>query len=161
MKKLKLLETVSSPRNIIERPKTSLGRTQVFNRTSFITDFNTEQLSRFTSYINNACLNRKIIMQQMNIGPLFVKQIARILNREEMCNQIASVSLPKNRIGNEGIANLVELFIKTSVIHLDVSQNNITPPGFEHLFTALETNSTLVSLEIGNLDSFNINKLGK
>ena len=46
------------------------------------------------------------------------------------------------------------------VVHLDLGQNGMTRVGFSYLLKALEKNDTLVSLDVSNQDSFNINKLG-
>lgn len=48
----------------------------------------------------------------------------------------------------------------TTVVHLDLSSNDIGPDGCAKLFHSLIDNNTLVSLNIGSRDGLNRNKLG-
>jgi adenine/guanine phosphoribosyltransferase-like PRPP-binding protein len=47
------------------------------------------------------------------------------------------------------------------IIVLDISQNGIALEGFIALLEAIGTNTSLISLKIGNKESYNINKLGQ
>lgn len=48
----------------------------------------------------------------------------------------------------------------SSIIHLDVSGNNISPDGFEVLFRSLISNCTLISLDVASKDGLNRNRIG-
>ena len=47
------------------------------------------------------------------------------------------------------------------IISLDISQNGISKEGMQSLFRALEWNTSLVTLSIGNNEAYNSNKLGR
>jgi hypothetical protein len=47
-----------------------------------------------------------------------------------------------------------------SVIHLDISSNNLTQKGAKKVFKELTFNESLISLAIGSVDSVSKNKIG-
>ena len=47
------------------------------------------------------------------------------------------------------------------IIELDISQNGISKEGLIILFKALEDNTTLMVLKIGNNEAYNCNRLSK
>ena len=59
----------------------------------------------------------------------------------------------------------VEMLIRviknhTSIIHLDLTQNNITTKGSKKVFKSLASNISLISLRMGNIDNTSKNKVG-
>lgn len=121
---------------------------------------NPDGLQRFAQFTSLNCVNRKVSLVNFNIGPAFVEKLVAILTAPAMRSKVASLSLAKNQLKDQGAAKLCALLRKTSIIHLDISCNKITSSGFGAIFKSLETNCTLVSLRIGNDDSQNLNKLG-
>ena len=46
------------------------------------------------------------------------------------------------------------------IVHLDLGQNRISEAGFIDIFKALEDNHSLISLNLGNFEAKNRNKIG-
>ena len=59
----------------------------------------------------------------------------------------------------------VEMLIRviknhSSIIHLDLTQNNITTRGSKKVFKSLASNFSLISLRMGNIDNVSKNRVG-
>ena len=60
-----------------------------------------------------------------------------------------------------GIKAIMKAVTKSrSIIHLDVSSNNIGHKGAKRVFKALAENQSLISLAIGSVDNVQKNKIG-
>jgi len=49
---------------------------------------------------------------------------------------------------------------KNNIIHIDLSSNNITYSGSQMIFSLLEGNHNLISLDLSSSDGLNRNRLG-
>lgn len=73
-------------------------------------------------------------------------------NSKSKC-KFSRLLLGRNRLGDEGIQILCNFLKKkkaTSVIHLDVSNNGLSPLGIKNIISILTKNQNIISLDISN-----------
>lgn len=78
-----------------------------------------------------------------------------------MNENIASLDLKKNSIGDEGVKILMKAIQNSKqVVNLDLSSNMITYKGAKKIFKALTYNVSVISLKLASIDGTNKNKIG-
>eukprot|EP00347_Sterkiella_histriomuscorum_P009618 403340520 len=66
-----------------------------------------------------------------------------------------------NKLRDDGVKILAKYLVSnTSIMHLDLSQNEITHKGATDLFQCLSQNNSIVSLDIGSYDGQSRNRIG-
>lgn len=113
------------------------------NRTRKNSELNQDQFKRFKENCKLRCINRKIILSDLLLGPKTAFEIKRIISENP---DISQIRLGKNKLGDEGIKHIAsflessnqnveseinseEIFEKqdgyqySEIVHLDVSQN--------------------------------------
>ncbi|KAM3127077.1 Leucine-rich repeat-containing protein 74A [Paramecium bursaria] len=107
-----------------------------------------DQLQRFIDKIIVQLNTDTLNLQDMNLGKMCIP----ILNK--LIGDIPNIRLSQNVIG-DGVMNL-----QINMVSLSLSNCGIGPNGFVQLFKAVKQ-STLYSLNVGNPQSNNRNRLGK
>ena len=104
------------------------------------------------------CVNRKLRLNDLYLGVSSAHELSQILC---VNNNIGSISLRKNRLGDEGTRLIIEKIRKsTDVFSLDLTANEITPQGSIFIFKALLDNQTVIDLNLSSPDGLYKNKVG-
>jgi Ran GTPase-activating protein (RanGAP) involved in mRNA processing and transport len=95
-------------------------------------DFKTmePQFLKFKQQVQMVCVNRKIVLREMNLGLNFSKAFVNLIQNQSRysMDKIASIDLSKNQLRDEGVIELSKiLFFTKSLVKLDLSSNEITP----------------------------------
>lgn len=116
-----------------------------------------DQEKRFFNYCWLHFKDRKFEMSESGIGCKSAKVIGNILKNNP---NFAFINLSKNTIKDVGA---LELFVCLKncahIAHIDISSNDITPEGGRVLLKMLETNESLISLNISSHEGLHRNRL--
>ena len=82
------------------------------------------------------------------MGSASARSIAKIIKRRK--GEISHLCLRENSIKDVGLEALAKSIGESELIHLCIEQNGITAKGLNKLFKALQGNSHMVSLALGN-----------
>ena len=113
---------------------------------------------RFREYCSKYCINRRLVLKGFALGFESAKEIASIL---AVKSEIAHLNICKNNIRDKGVDVLMQVVrYNQNLIHLDLTQNNITSIGAKKVFKNLTGNNSIISLNLGNIENINKNKVG-
>ncbi|KAL4438907.1 hypothetical protein ABPG74_016627 [Tetrahymena malaccensis] len=124
-----------------------------------------QQLFKFVdklkSQINKGCLN----LQELQLGVKSSKKIIQLIknNQKSKC-QFSKLLLAKNNLGDEGIQILCNFLNKqhrSSIAHLEISNNNLTSVGIKQVVNMVSLNQNIISLDISSYDGYNRNRLSR
>lgn len=114
---------------------------------------------KFFEYCSTHFLEKNLKLIEYSLGPKSGKVIGEILIRSK---NFSYLRLGKNFLGDEGVEGLLPGLSSCWVlVHLDLSNNNLTSDGAGKLLRALVGHSSLYSLNLGSCEALHKNKLGK
>lgn len=115
--------------------------------------------NKFFLYCTLHFANKDIKLLEYGLGPKSAKVIGEILARNAF---FAYVRLGKNYLGDNGVVDLMTgIMDNTTIVHLDLSNNNLSPEGCVFILKSLANHRTLYSLNLGSFEALHKNKLGK
>jgi Ran GTPase-activating protein (RanGAP) involved in mRNA processing and transport len=116
-----------------------------------------DQQFRFFSFCSRHFSNRRFEMQESGLGFISSTIIGEILAANSF---FAFIILGKNMLGDSGCVNLTK-FIQRSltIVHLDLSSNNLTPEGAEQVLKILSGHGSLASLDLSSHEGLHRNRL--
>ena len=115
-----------------------------------------DQESRFMNFCLNNFTNRKFHMKECGLSSKSAAAIGKVLKT----SNFAYINLCKNSLGNEGTYLLLkEICSSSTIVHLDVSNNDITPDGFENIGKILSYHPSLISIDISSYEGLHRNRL--
>merc|ERR1719199_1359210 len=119
---------------------------------------NAERQRRFVEQVSRDCTDLWFNLPEAGIGA----ETARALAVTVMLNdQFAALSLGKNQLQDEGVAILAQVLrAHQTMTHLDFSTNAVGTPGAVELFTALETNRSITSVDLSSAAGLHRNHIG-
>lgn len=86
---------------------------------------------------------------------------AKVLGSILRLNKCSHLDLRKNVLGNKGLKELSKaLNTNSSLVHIDIGSNDITYEGANSFFLSLRKHSTITSLNIANSDGLHRNRIG-
>ena len=116
-----------------------------------------DQEKRFLNYCMKNFKNRNFQMKETGVGLFCGKVIGEVLKNS---NSFATISMGKNLLKDVGATKLVKRIMKSlSIVHLDLSSNEITPEGSETILHMLCTHLSLTSLDISSHEGLHRNRL--
>ena len=114
-------------------------------------------INKFRDYCNLKCKNRKIILNECNLGFYSIKFLCSIIIKED---RISILNLSKNNIGNKGAILLSNAIRKNnSLVSLNLTSNCITSKGGEHLLNSLINQQSLIEFNINSCEGINRNRI--
>jgi hypothetical protein len=86
---------------------------------------------------------------------------ARVLGVILRLNKCSHLDLRKNLLGNKGIIELAKsINTNSSLVHIDIGSNDITFEGANSFFLSLRKHKSLTSINIANSDGLHRNRIG-
>lgn len=70
------------------------------------------------------------------------------------------MNLCNNAICDSGVVIIGDMINYSGLVNLELGNCGMTPNGMQHLFRCLQSNTHLVSLNVGNISSSNRNRIG-
>lgn len=115
-----------------------------------------DQESRFITYCLNNFKNRQFLMKECGLGSKSAATIGKVLKN----SNFAYINLSKNSLGDEGIYLLLkEICDSPTIVHVDVSNNDITTDGFEKIGKILEYHPSIISFDGSSYEGLHRNRL--
>ena len=76
-------------------------------------------------------------------------------------DRITQLHLKKNLLGDAGVESIMRVVARSkTLVHLDISSNQLSSQGAKKVFKALLVNQSVASLSVGTMDNVQKNKLG-
>ena len=132
---------------------------------------NKEQEVRFLQYCEKMIKNRRIVLNELCLGPESALVLAQILsmkvpvksdnNDDVELHSFAHIDVGKNNLGNVGLSNLLRGVMRSdTIVSLDVGSNDIMIEGASLLFRTLKVHPSLSCLNLSNHDRLHRNRIG-
>ena len=121
------------------------------------------QERRFVEQMRRNVRGRHLCFADCEFGPEAARVVAALVRCKDA---FATLDLRKNNLGNEGVKHLCGgLVANTSLVHIDVGNNDIGPEGSTMLFETLARSSSggggsVVSLDFSNKEARHRNRAG-
>lgn len=115
--------------------------------------------NKFILYCTTHFSGKTLTLVDYKLGPNSGKILGDILRTNKI---YAYVKLGKNYFGDDGIASIIKgLSFNSTIVHLDLSNNNISPEGCYMILRTLKRHPSLSSLNLASESALNRNRLGK
>lgn len=116
-----------------------------------------DQEKRFFQCCYQNFQNRQLQLKESGLGFATAEAVADILRAS---NYFAFIYLSKNLFKDEGVIKIAKsLLASLSVVHLDISSNEISPEGAKDLFDILNGHHSLASIDISSHEGLHRNRL--
>ena len=115
-----------------------------------------DQELRFISYCHSNFQNRHFQMKDSGLSIKSAVAIGKVLK----VSNFAYVNLSKNSLGDEGSFQLMrEICDSQTIVHLDLSNNDITPDGFSKIAKILTYHPSLASVDLSSYEGLHRNRI--
>ena len=115
--------------------------------------------SKFFLYCSTHFSVKTLKLVDYKLGVHSAEAVGDILRTNKV---YAYVKLAKNCFGDEGVASIIRgVVFNTTIVHLDLSNNNISPEGCCLILKTLKRHPSLSSLSLASDSALNRNRIGK
>lgn len=115
-----------------------------------------DQESRFLTFCSTNFKNRQFHMKESGLGLNSAMAIGKVLKS----SNFAFINLYKNSFGNKGTyAFLKEISDSQTIVHLNLSNNELSPEGFEKIGKILTYHPSIASLDISSYEGLHRNRI--
>lgn len=115
--------------------------------------------SKFFLYCSTHFSVKTLKLVDYKLGPNAAQVVGDILKTNKV---YAYVKLGKNCFGDEGVTSIIKgIVFNTTIVHLDLSNNNISQEGCYFILKTLKRHPSLSSLSLASESALNRNKIGK
>ena len=119
---------------------------------------NPSQESRFYRYCEKNLVHRRFFLKEQELGPICGKTLGEILQHSQ---SFYGVDVGNNHLLDSGIVKLGQCLSKNiTIIHVNISSNELTPEGLRGFIDLFVPSSTLISLDISSYNGLNRNRIG-
>jgi len=109
-----------------------------------------KQQSKFVRHCYEKCINRKLNLSKLFLGPRSASLLAFWIRTEQI--DITHLNLSWNNLGNNGVYNLsVSICSSRSLVSVDISQNGLTPRAASAFYDMLAMNQSLIEVNFGSI----------
>ncbi|EAS00696.2 hypothetical protein TTHERM_00794220 (macronuclear) [Tetrahymena thermophila SB210] len=124
-----------------------------------------QQLFKFVDKLKSQIKKGSLNLQELQLGVQSSKKVIQLLkNNSKSKYQFSKLLLAKNNFGDQGIQLLCNFLNKqrrSNIVHLDISNNNITSEGIKQVVKMVSLNQNIISLDISSYDGYNRNRLSR
>ena len=115
-----------------------------------------DQEARFLTYCSTNFKNRHFHMKESGLGMNSALAIGKVLKT----SNFAYVNLYKNSFGNKGTyAFLKEISDSQTIVHLNLSNNELAPEGFDKIGKILTYHPSIASLDLSSYEGLHRNRI--
>ena len=115
--------------------------------------------SKFLVFCSTHFLSKELKLLDFSLGPNSGRILAEILRKAKT---LAYIKLGRNNLGYEGVNNLLKgIIYSSSIVHIDLSNNGLTPEACSLVLRILRCHNSIASLNLSSEVALNRNKIGK
>jgi Ran GTPase-activating protein (RanGAP) involved in mRNA processing and transport len=116
-----------------------------------------EPMMRFCEFCSRNIKNRKFALQNSGLGPEAAGELARILKNNSHYGQL---ELGLNVLSDKGSFKLMKVLSRSfNLVHIGLSNNDISPEGAASIFRSLLDNQSITSLDLSSQEGLHRNRL--